>query len=720
MLHLVTKHAQLSLQVLPSGHVALVYLGSRIGETDLSYVVTDIKRASYLADTDSIKDFKLEQISQLYPAYGNPDLRTPAHKEVYSDGSRISDFRYSHHEFLTVKPQLDGLPYASGDQTQTLRLVLQDTVTDCELAITITAFYDHDVFTQSVQFTNGTKEELTIQSLQSLNLDLLTDQYDLITLTGAWGREMGISRRGLYQGIQGVDSKRGASGHGQNPFIALADAETMENQGSVIACSLLYSGNFSALAEVDMHQNTRLQLGINPFEFDWTLAAGEAFQTPEACFLYTDQGLNAMSQTFHRFFQDCVVRSRYADKERPVLLNNWEATYFDFDAQKLTALADEAAAVGVELFVLDDGWFGDRKDDTTSLGDWQPNEEKLGGTLNELVQRITAKGLRFGLWLEPEMVSPASDLYHAHPDWAVQVAGRTPQQVRHQYVLDLCNPAVQEYLIATLTELLTTADIRYVKWDMNRNLTDCYSPTLAPKRQSEFAHRYILGLYRILAAVTTRFPDVLFEGCAGGGGRFDAGMLYYMPQSWASDDTDAIERLKIQAGTALVYPPVAMGCHISAVPNHQVGRITEIATRAVVAQQGNFGYELNLLALSEEEKLVIKEQIATYKKRRRTLQFGLHYRLRVYDKENEFAWMKVSKDGTQAIISHVTLLAKPNTVPKRLKLLGLQPELFYRMGDTVRSGKEWQQIGISLPKPTHDFFAAQWELTQTEQPPVLL
>jgi alpha-galactosidase len=708
-IHLMTDHSQLSLQVLPSGHVVLAYFGEKIGEHDFSYLTEDLQHASYLADTDGEKGFKLEQLPLVYGSFGNPDMRTPAHQETLADGSRLSDFRYHTHYFCEKKARLAGLPQATAAQSKNLVVELLDEVTRNCINLQISAFPKYDVFTQAVTYYNHSTTAVTLTSLQSLQLSFLRDDLDLVTLSGAWGRENEVHRRRLVQGVQGVDSKRGASGHGQNPFIAVMDQTTTENQGLVYAATLLYSGNFQALAEVDMHQNVQVQLGINPFEFSWNLAPGEHFTTPEAVFLTTEKGLNDMSQHFHRFLQDCVIRSPLKNQVRPVLLNNWEATYFDFNEQKLVSLAKEASRLGIELFVLDDGWFGQRNDETSSLGDWVPNHHKLGGSLQKLIQTIQSFNLDFGLCVEPEMVSPNSDLYRSHPEWAVHVPNRQPQLVRQQLVLDLSQTAVQDYLIATLDKLLSENDIAYIKWDMNRNLTDSFSQSLPAERQREFAHRYILGLYRILESVTQAHPNVLFESCAGGGGRFDAGMLYYMPQTWTSDDTDAIARLAIQKGTSLLYPPVCMGCHVSAVPNHQVGRVTPLHTRTAIAAQGNLGYELDLLHVSETEKQTIKHDISLYKKQRGLLQFGKQYRLPVYDATNQVAWLKISADATRAIVTVVNSLARANTVQKRLKLVGLAPEKRYQVdGKWVRSGKELMQIGLQIPKPTHDFEATQW------------
>ncbi|WP_086347805.1 alpha-galactosidase [Candidatus Enterococcus clewellii] len=717
-LHLKTENTQLSLVVLETGHVVLAYLGKKIPTTDLSYLISEIPRASYLADADRIKDYKLEQMPLIYPGFGNPDLGLPAHQEVYGDGSRISDFRYLSHRYESEKEEIKGLPFSCSSNVRYLVVVLEDTLTKNQLYLKFTAFIEQDVFSQSVEYHNLSGQPVVLQELSSLHLSLLTDQWNLITLNGAWGRENQLNRRPLTQGFQGTESRRGASGHGQNPFVALASPQATEQVGEVIGTALIYSGNFKATAEVDMHQNTRLQLGIHPFEFSWELLPGKSFQSPEAVFLYTDQGLNQLSQLFHRFVQDCVIQSPLKQQERPIIINNWEATYFDYDREKLLSLAGEAAEVGAELFVLDDGWFGNREDETSSLGDWYPNEEKLGGDLLALISDIHQLGLKFGLWLEPEMISENSQLYRQHPDWAIQVPNRKPQSVRHQYVLDLTKNDVQNYLIQTIDELLVNHPIDYIKWDMNRNITDNYSSTLSPERQPEFSHRYILGLYHVLEEITKRHPKVLFESCAGGGGRFDLGMLYYTPQIWTSDDTDPIARLSIQQGTSLIYPPVTMGGHISASPNHQVGRYTPLASRAAVAQQGNFGLELDLMKLTATEKQKLSAIIAQYKKDRQTLQFGRQIRLAVYDPKNEVAWQKINDQTGASIVTHINCLSKPNTIPKRLKLLGLEPHAHYQIDRVVRTGAELMSIGLAVPRPSEDFFATQWRLEKIkkEQP----
>ncbi|WP_275400279.1 alpha-galactosidase [Enterococcus faecium] len=711
--HLFSQNDQLTLGILPSGHLAFYYFGEKLGNVDLSYVVTEIQRASYLADTDCIKDFKLEQLPLAYPTFGNPDLRTPAFQVELADGSRLSDLRYHKHRICT-KRKISGLPTTLHEKAQSLMITLFDQVAQIKVTLIISIFPDHDVFTQHVRIENHSVEAVQIERCMSVNLDFLSDKYDLLTLGGAWGRESHLNRRKVSQGSQGVDSKRGASGHGQNPFIALLAHDCQENNGKLFGLNLVYSGNFLASAEVDMHQNTRLQIGINPFEFSWELVPGDHFETPEVVMVHSSGGLNELSLRYRRFYQECLLPNKFAKKERPILMNNWEATYFNFNREKILSLARIGKELGMELFVLDDGWFGERNSDNSSLGDWIPNEEKLGGHLKELIQDIQQLGLDFGLWIEPEMVSPKSDLYQRHPDWIIRVPQREPQQVRHQYVLDLSRLEVQDYLIEVITNLLTENQISYLKWDMNRNITDAGSFFLSKNHQKELGHRYILGLYRILAVITNRFPELLLETCAGGGGRFDPGMLAYSAQIWTSDDTDAIERLAVQEGTSLIYPQAAMSCHVSAVPNHQVGRITSLQTRGIVAQHGSFGYELDLLALSEAEKEEISNQISEYKIYRQTMQLGKLLRLAVYDSTNEHGWQQ--EDEEYLILNHVFILVKANTVPKRLKALDLEKNARYQLVGSQRcfTGAELMSVGLSIPKPVTDFASTRWILKKVQ------
>ncbi|NOW21837.1 alpha-galactosidase [Clostridium butyricum] len=578
--------------------------------------------------------------------------------------------------------------------------------------MTYNVFEDFDGITRSVKIINESEEEVNVLRALSANVDFNEDGFDFIHLSGSWGRERHIVRTGLRSGMQSIESRRGSSSHAQNPFIALARKNTTEQNGDVYGFSLIYSGNFVANVEVDMYSNSRAQIGINPFDFKWLLEKGEEFQTPETVLVYSPKGLSDMSHIYNNLYGKRLCRGKYRDEVRPILINNWEATYFDFNETIIKKIAKESSELGVELFVLDDGWFGKRNDDTTSLGDWFVNEDKIKGGLGKLSKEINNMGLKFGLWFEPEMVSPNSELYKNHRDWCIHVQGRNRSVGRNQLILDLSRQEVCDYIINSVSYVLENALISYVKWDMNRNMTEIGSSKLPPKRQRETAHRYMLGLYRILEEITTRFPQVLFESCSGGGGRFDPGMLHYMPQTWTSDDTDAIERLKIQFGTSLVYPSASMACHVSAVPNHQVGRITPIETRAIVAMAGNFGYELDVTKLTEEEKEIIKQQIKLYKEIRETVQFGDVFRLLSPFESNEVAWMNVSKDKREIIVSYVKQYAETNKVNRPLKLTALEEDADYRIvnEDIVLGGDELMNIGLSIPELKGDYLAKQWIL----------
>lgn len=704
--HLSMQQTSMILHVLPSGHLVCLYWGKKVYGQDFQYIIQDIKRASYLSDTDGILDFKLEQMPLSYPAYGNPDMRTPSFMLQYYDGSRVSDFRYQSYHIYHPKKKLDGLPTVLHPDSEVLELHLYDHVQQVEMILSYTVFADYDAVTQSVELINHSCKVLQIDKIMSACWSFLDSRYESLTLTGAWGRECHIQHNQIQQGTFLLDSKRGASGHGQNPFLALSSLNIQENEGEVFAMNLVYSGNFEASIEVDMHQNTRMMIGINSFDFSWQLDQNESFMTPETVLIHSSHGLDEMTQRFHHLYQDCLLPPRFAHTLKPILANNWEATYFHFHQKKLLSFIENASQLGIELFVLDDGWFGQRDNDQTSLGDWTVNEKKLGCSLHDFAQQVKQKGMKFGLWVEPEMVSLQSNLYQQHPDWIIAVNNRQPQIARHQYVLDLSREDVQNFIIQSMNNLLQSASIDYIKWDMNRNITDLGSLHLPITRQKELNHRYILGLYHILDELTQTFPHVLFEGCAGGGGRFDPGMLYYMSQMWTSDDTDAIERLDIQTGTSLLYPSIVMGCHVSASPNHQVGRKTSLLTRGVVAMQGNLGYELDFTKLTDDEKRTIQQQITDYKKIRDIIQLGEFHRL--LHQPNEYAWMHIYKD--RIVVGYVIKLVKANTVPKRLKLKYLKAKSLYYVVTTndIRSGSELMNIGLDLDRPKEDFYAQQW------------
>ncbi|KIL38877.1 alpha-galactosidase [Gordoniibacillus kamchatkensis] len=700
--HLQAKDTSYIIQIHDAGYPLHVYWGRKL-------------HSSCTAD-DLIPHLKLQnnldKLPQEYPQYGTGDFRNPAYQVELEDGSRITEFIYRRYRLLEGKPALEGLPatYVElASEAQTLELELQDAYSGLIMQLSYTVFADHNAIARSVRFCNKGLKTLQLQRVLSASVDFGRDHFEAVYLSGAWTREGHIQRRALGPGITRIESRRGASSHQLNPFIALVSPNTGEDQGDVYGFSLVYSGNFVIDAEVDSMHSTRVSIGINPFDFSWQLQPGECFQSPEAVLVYSANGLGEMSRTYHSLYRTRLCRGLYRYKERPILVNNWEATYFQFDVGKLEAIAKAAAELGIELFVLDDGWFGNRNDDTTSLGDWSEDFRKLPNGLPDLAARIQGLGLQFGLWVEPEMISPDSELYRRHPDWCLHVDGRRRTEARTQLVLDYSREEIVDYIFETLSSLFEKAQVNYVKWDMNRNMTEIGSVNRSPAQQKETAHRYILGLYRLLERLTARFPHILFENCASGGGRFDPGMLYYMPQTWTSDNTDAVERLKIQFGMSLVYPISAIGAHVSAVPNHQVGRITPLSTRGDVAMSGNFGYELDLTKLSKDEKGIVIQQVNQYKRFRHLVQTGNYYRLLSPFEGNDTSWMFVSNDRTEALVYYFKVLAEPNVPVKQLKLQGLDPTFTYRVSGTnlTITGDRLLHAGIQVPAMEGDF-ASGW------------
>jgi alpha-galactosidase len=619
-----------------------------------------------------------------YPTGGSGDYRVPALSIELPDGSGVLDLRYNSHRVVKGKPATPGLPstYVEvGGEAETLEVLLGDHIAEIEVRLLYSIYRDRPVVVRGARIANTGKSPVIVRCAMSASLDLPDSDWQLMTLSGEWARECHVERLALRPGRQSVSSARGASGHQHNPFVALARPGATEASGEAIGLSVAYSGSFVAEAEVEAFGTTRLRAGINPDGFSWLLEPGAEFATPEAILAYSAGGLGELSDAYHRLFRERLVRGSWRDRTRPIVINNWEATYFDFDEPKLLAIATAAKEMGIELFVLDDGWFGRRNDDSTSLGDWQVNLSKLPGGLDSLARNVEALGMRFGIWIEPEMVSRSSDLFAEHPDWTIGIPSRPLTEGRNQYVLDMSRPEVVDHLFEVLSAVLGSAPISYVKWDMNRNITEPFSPTLPAWRQGEFMHRYILGVYELYDRLTKAFPGILFESCAGGGGRFDPGMLAFAPQTWTSDNTDAIERIKIQWGTSLAYPLSSMAAHVSAVPNHQVGRITPLATRAAVAFFGVFGYELDPTKLSDEERSEVADQVAFYKKWRQLFQRGRFLRLRspFEGERNEAAWMTVADDMRSAVVGYYKILSRPNPGSQRLRLRGLDPNATYRV-----------------------------------------
>jgi len=625
-----------------------------------------------------------EPIPLEYPTGGSGDFRIPALALELSDGSGVLDLRYSSHRVLPGKPAIPGLPstYVEvGGEAETLEVTLADAVAQIEVKLLYTIYRDRPVIVRGARIVNRGQTPVVLRSAMSASLDLPDSDWQLISLSGDWARERHVVRQGLRPGRQSVFSLRGASSHQHNPFVALARPTATEDTGEAIGLSLAYSGNFLAEAEVEPLGTARVRTGINPEGFSWLLEPGAEFATPEAVLVFSAAGLGELSHAYHDLFRERMARGSWRDKPRPIVINNWEATYFDFDEPKLLAIATAAKEMGIEMFVLDDGWFGHRDDDFSSLGDWKVNTTKLPDGIESIARKVEALGMRFGIWIEPEMVSRRSDLFAAHPEWAIGIPSRPRTESRNQYVLDMSRPEVVNHLFDVLSAVLGSAPISYVKWDMNRNITEPFSTALPAWRQGEFLHRYILGVYELYDRLTKAFPGILFESCAGGGGRFDPGMLAFAPQTWTSDNTDAIERIKIQWGTSLAYPLSSMAAHVSAVPNHQVGRITPLATRAAVAFFGVFGYELDPTKLSDEERSEVADQVAFYKKWRQLFQRGRFLRLRspFEGGRDEAAWMTVADDMRSAVVGHYKILSRPNPGPQRLRLRGLDPNATYRV-----------------------------------------
>ena len=714
--HLYNDKISYILCVLDNGHLGQLYFGKRIHDkADFSYLVEKCGRpmTSYIYEWD--RSFSLEHIRQEYPVYGTTDYRHPAIELLQENGSRISEFQYDGYEISSGKPKLSGLPATyteAEEEAQTLRVFLKDSLTGAQLELLYTIFEQYSAIARSARLKNSGNQNLHILNMMSLSLDLPDKDYIWMQLSGAWSRERYVKNRVLEQGITAIDSMRGNSSHEHNPFMVLKRENTDENVGEAIGVSLIYSGNFRIQAEVDTHDVTRITAGINPTGFDWKLEPMESFQTPEAMLVYSDQGLNGMSQTFQKLYAKRLARGYWRDRTRPILNNNWEATYFDFNEDKLINICKKASELGIELFVLDDGWFGKRNNDKSSLGDWFVNTDKLPGSLKGLSEKVDKLGMSFGLWVEPEMISEDSDLFRKHPDWALRIQGREMHEGRNQYVLDMGRDDVVAYLTDVFTAVLGSADIKYIKWDMNRNISDANSAALPPNRQGEVMHRYILGVYKLMENLVSTFPNILFEGCSGGAGRNDPGILYYMPQNWGSDNTDAVERMYIQYGAGMVYPSSTICAHVSDVPNHQVGRTTPMKLRSEVAMSAVMGYEFDLSKLTDDECYDISEQIKQYKRIRSIVCFGDLYRLINPFENRSASWMYVSEDKTKAVVFYYNKLAKPNSEIRRLKLKGLDEGKTYIVDNKEYTGRTLMNFGLYLPEYEKDFESRAWEIEE--------
>ena len=683
--HLYNNEVSYIMRIMENGQLENLYYGKKIHDKeDFAYFHDEAMRSQMSVCIPEPGLLSMQYTRQEYPSYGTGDYRSPAVTIAQENGSRIIDFKYAGHEIYSGKKEILPLPatYVEGkEEAETLEVTLHDNVMDTDLILSYTIYEAYPVITRNTKFVHKGKEKIVLERAMSASVDILDMDYEMVQLSGGWSRERYVKNRKLEMGIQSIQSLNGTCcGAEHNPFLALKRPHTTESQGEVYGFSLVYSGNYLGQVEVSTFDMTRVMMGINPEDFSWELKSGESFQTPEVVMVYSDKGLNKMSQTYHRLYRKRLMHGEWRDKARPILLNNWEATYFDFNEEKILTIAKKAKEAGVELFVLDDGWFGARNDDYRGLGDWYVNLEKLPDGISGLSKKVEELGLKFGLWVELEMVNKDSDLYRAHPDWIISAPNRFESHARHQNVLDFSRKEVVDYIYEMIAKVIRESSISYIKWDMNRYMSEPYSKGSAPCEQGKVMHKYILGVYDLYTRLTTEFPHILFESCASGGARFDPAMLYFAPQTWCSDDTDASERTKIQYGTSYVYPIVSMGSHVSAVPNHQMHRITPIETRANVAYFGTFGYELDLNLLSDAEIETVKKQIAFMKEHRELIQMdGDFYRLLSPFEGNETAWMVVSSDKTQAVAAFYQRLNKVNASWLRLKLDGLDANTKYEV-----------------------------------------
>lgn len=680
-----TEKSTYVMGVSPEGFLGHIYYGDRLFMEADNYLLR-MEEPPYTPSVNKReKSAFLDFFPMEYPTGGIGDYRESCLNIRNAAGNMGCELHYTGHEIYKGKKGLKGLPasLATEDEAETLEITLKDADLDLEVVLSYTAFEKENVITRSVRVQNQGKEDLRIEKILSACLDMDNENFSMLSLHGTWARERHIQTGELHYGKQVISSARGESSHQEHPFIALVTNGTEQENGKVYAMHFVYSGNFMAETELCQFDNLRMTMGINPEEFSWLLTPGEEFQAPEVVIVYSGNGLGAMTRSYHDFYRNHLIRSKFKYEKRPILINNWEATYFDFNTDKLLDIAREAKKCGIEMLVMDDGWFGKRNSDNCSLGDWKVNEEKIAGGLKHLVDEVNKIGLQFGIWFEPEMISPDSDLYRAHPDWAIQIQGREATQSRNQYVLDFSRPEVRDYAYECVASVLRSANIAYVKWDMNRQLSDLGSSYLPKERQQELFHRYVLGVYELQERLVTEFPDLLLENCSGGGARFDPGMLYYSPQIWCSDNTDAVERLMIQEGSALIYPLSVIGAHVSDCPNHSVGRVTPFETRGHVALAGTFGYELDITKIPEEDRALIPEQTATYNKYRHLIQQGEYYRIASYRENHKYdCWALSSQDKKEVLVTYVQVLGVPNSHSRKVFLRGFDPKVTYRLEGT--------------------------------------
>lgn len=722
------------------GHLLHTHYGRKV-QGDLRYLLRCYDRgfSGNPYDTGKDRTYSMDALPQEYPGYGNGDFRNPALIVRNTDGSYSVDLRYEGYEIEEGKYAIPGLPASYSDQkaeragdsvfsacslgpsVMTLKIYLRDQTSNIRVTLLYGVFEKMDIITRATSITNQGSGSIQIEKAASAALDFLTGDFEVMHFSGRHGMERQPERIPLGYGSQVYGSRRGTSSHQQNPFLILTDSKAQEDCGECYGCMLLYSGNFKAEAERDQYRQSRLVMGLSDEMFSWDLQPGEEFYTPEAALCFSEEGFHGLSRAYHQFIRTHVCRGSYRDVPRPVLINNWEATYFQFTGEKIIAIAEQAAQLGVEMLVMDDGWFGKREDDYSGLGDWYVNQEKLGMSLSQVAKEIRNLGMKFGLWIEPEMVSEDSDLYREHPDWVFSIPGRKPVRARHQLVLDFSRTEVVEHIFRQISKVIDAAGVEYIKMDMNRHITDIYSVGAQVQNQGKILHKYVLGVYDFLDKMLKRYPHMLIEGCSGGGGRFDAGMLYYTPQIWCSDNTDAIERIKIQYGTSFGYPVSSVGAHVSAVPNHQTGRITDFQTRGAVAMAGSFGYELDLNLIAEEEKRLVRQQIQDFKRFWKLIHQGEYYRLTNPMEQGDYAaWEFAGDDGAEALVNVVTLNTQCNPAMEYVRLKGLHEERRYhvetvlwggppeeRMKDMICYGSDLMYGGLPVPRLGNEYRAWQ-------------
>ena len=721
IIHLQTKGISYVIEILKNKYPMQLYYGKRVEK----YTKYEENRPLLYKDGWTGADIDeygtpldSAQLAWEFPCFGRPDLRIPAFCAEYENGSGITEFIYESQKIYKGKKSLDGLPatYAeSEDEVDSIDITLADKYTGLKAVLSYSVFEEYDAITKSVRIINDGRENVNIKSVMSSTVHMFDSEFELLHLSGTWAREAHIKKEPIMQGVMQIDSRFGASGHEHRPFIVLARPAATETTGEVYGFSLVYSGNHIEQTERNYFDIVRVCIGINPFGFNWQLELGESFQAPEAVLTYSDEGFGKMSDTYHRLYRERLCREKYKNAERPVLANSWEAYYTKVDEEKLLSLANKAKELDIEMIVLDDGWFG-RGSSGISLGDWYADKEKFPNGINSVAEKINQMGLKFGIWFEPEMMSVKSELFKKHPEWCIHAPDRLQSPINNRYVMDLSRKDVCEFIYETISNILKDGNVAYIKWDYNRNMTDMGSEYLPQERQQELSHRYMLGLYSVLDRLNKDFPDVLFEGCASGGGRLDPGMMYYFSQYWTSDCTDAVERMYIQHGMSMFVPSSFMSSHVSAVPNHQTGRKTSLHTRGVCAMAGTFGYELDPAKMTDEERREIREQIVEYKKYAQLVQNGLYYRLSNPFAEEIGAWEFASEDGKEVLVNVVMLEIHGNMTVNYVKMKGLCVGQFYKDSNTgkIYPAEALMEVGIPMPLEFGEYKAYQIYLEMVE------